>query len=285
MPSRSTNWTAFPYDAKAFDYGGAKLKKHWERLHRGDREPFPDEAALEALVEAHPALAPKGSLKAAAKTIQDAWRHYHQGDFGGAAEQGLSVGKLGYSVANKAANIYATYLEHDKDRKTSVLLSAVHRAEEIQSCAPSIPNAWYLHAQALGRYSQTLSVARALADGVGSKIKTSLERALELEPKHADANIALGLYHALVIQKIGSTFGAITYGASKDTGLEHFRAALRLNPDSAIARIEYANGLVMMFGKSKMQEALRLYQEAAAIEPLDAMERLDVELAKSELED
>jgi hypothetical protein len=40
-----------------------------------------------------------------------------------------------------------------------------------------------------------------------------------------------------------------------------------------------------MFGKAKMKEAERLYQEAAACVALDAMERLDVEAAKAELAD
>jgi hypothetical protein len=34
-----------------------------------------------------------------------------------------------------------------------------------------------------------------------------------------------------------------------------------------------------------MKDAERLYQEAAACEPMDAMERLDVDLAKAELDD
>jgi hypothetical protein len=41
----------------------------------------------------------------------------------------------------------------------------------------------------------------------------------------------------------------------------------------------------MMFGKSKMKQAIALYEDAAASEPADAMERLDVELAKEELAD
>ena len=40
----------------------------------------------------------------------------------------------------------------------------------------------------------------------------------------------------------------------------------------------------MLFGKARMAEAEKLYQEAAACKPADAMERLDVELARSELE-
>jgi hypothetical protein len=40
----------------------------------------------------------------------------------------------------------------------------------------------------------------------------------------------------------------------------------------------------MLEGDSRLREATRLYQQAAALEPLDAMERLDVELARTELE-
>jgi hypothetical protein len=49
--------------------------------------------------------------------------------------------------------------------------------------------------------------------------------------------------------------------------------------------VEYANGLVMLDGDKKMKEAEQLYADAAACEPADAMETLDVEMAKAELED
>jgi hypothetical protein len=49
--------------------------------------------------------------------------------------------------------------------------------------------------------------------------------------------------------------------------------------------VEYANGLVMLEGDKRMKEATKLYEDAAACQPLDAMERLDVEMAKAELED
>jgi hypothetical protein len=74
-------------------------------------------------------------------------------------------------------------------------------------------------------------------------------------------------------------------GADAATGLAMYERALELNPGSAIAMIEYANGLVMLEGDKKMKDAEKLYADAAACEPLDAMERLDVEMAKEELED
>ena len=48
--------------------------------------------------------------------------------------------------------------------------------------------------------------------------------------------------------------------------------------------IEYANGLVMLEGEKKLKEATRLYEQAAAAKPMDATERLDIELAKAELD-
>ncbi len=283
MASKAGKWKAFPGKGEDFDHAGATLKKHWARLHLGDCEPFPDAAHVKASVETFPELKPKVSAEEAAKVLQEAWRAYHRGEFQQAIELGLSIGRLGYNAANKAANIHATYLEDDKDRKAALFLDAIHRAETLQQSAPGLANSWYFYAQAMGRYGQSISVTKALAEGLGGKVKASLEKALELEPKHADAHIALGAFHANVVNKMGALAGRLTFGASKDSALQHFTAALKLNPDSVIARIEYANGLAMLFGKAKLGEATRLYEGAAQCEPMDAMEWLDVELAKAEI--
>ncbi|HEY5863905.1 MAG TPA: hypothetical protein VIX61_12490, partial [Casimicrobiaceae bacterium] len=145
-------------------------------------------------------------------------------------------------------------------------------------------NAHYLYAFALGRYSQGISVAKALAQGFGGKIKDALATAQKLEPKHAEAWTAYGAYQAEVIAKVGGIVAGMTYGAKKDSALECYQKALKLFSESPIAHIEYANGLMLLFGKSKIDEATKVYEKAAACKPADAMERLDVELAKSELE-
>ena len=255
-------WKRFTQADKAYVYAGAALKKHWERLHRGDREPFP-----------------------ADEQVQEAWRLYHQGDFQQACELGLSLGLPGYAVANKAATIYATYLEDNEKKKLALFEEAAARGEEQMGKMPKYPNAFYFYALALGRYSQGISVAKALTQGLGTKVRDALTQALKLNPDHADAHIALGAFHAEVINKVGAMVGGLTYGAKKDAAIDHYEKALKLNPDSAIARIEYANGLVMLFGEAKMKQAEALYHEAAACQPADAMEHLDVEAAKAELEE
>jgi len=255
-------WTAFPHVDKAYAYTGATLKTNWDRLHRGDCEPFPKD------------------IKS-----QEAWIAFHAGEYEKAVEAGLGAGTSGYNAADKAICIYANYLEKSEARKLKLFEEAAARCEELQKKEPKNVNAYYLHAYALGRYSQGISVAKALTRGLGGKVKASLEQALKLEPRHADAHIALGTYHAEIIDKVGALIGGMTYGANRDTGMAHFDKALKLNPDSAVARIEYANGMIMLLGKARMKDAEKLYRDAAKCTPLDAMERLDVELARSELED
>jgi hypothetical protein len=254
-------WTAFPYDNAGYTFDAAMLKKKWGRLHAGDAEPLPKDDKVLA-----------------------AWALFHAGEFHKATEAGLKAGGAGVTAANKAQAIYANYLEKSEKTKLAMFMEVAERAEAQAAEDPKNPNAHYLMAYALGRYSQGISVAKALAQGLGGKVKTALETAIRLQPKHADAHIALGAFHAEVIDKVGSLLGR-TQGASKDTGLAMYKTALKLNPTSAIAMVEYANGLVMLEGDKKMKEAEKLYADAAACEPMDAMERLDVEMAKAELED
>ncbi|QNP58847.1 hypothetical protein [Paenacidovorax monticola] len=254
-------WTPFPH-ASDYRFDAGSTKKQWARLHAGDAEPCPRDPA-----------------------VLEAWSLFHAGDFQRATEAGLSAGGAGVTVANKAMAIYATYLEPREKVRLDLFLQVAARAEAQAKAEPDNANAWYWHAYALGRYSQGISVAKALAQGLGGKVKDSLEKAIALAPKHADARIALGAFHAEVIDKVGSLIGGMTYGAKKDTGLKLFQEALKLNPGSAIAMIEYANALVMLDGDKKMKEATQLYEKAAACDPLDAMERLDVDMARAELEE
>ena len=277
-------WKPFPHDSTAYAYEGLALKKAWTELHRGDCEPFPDAAFVKAAFAKHPRL--QGALDAekTAAALQSAWRAYHQGDFASAVDEGKALGPIGANAANKAASIYATYLETDSERKREMFLQSAERAEALQAAAPDFVNAFYFHAQALGRYSQEISIAKALAQGIGGKVKASLDKAIRLEPNHAEAHIALGAYHAEIVNKVGAMLAKLTYGASKEEALKHFALARRLLPDSAIARIEEANGLVMLFGKAKLREAEKLYAEAAKCAPADAMQKLDAEHAREEVE-
>ena len=250
-------WNKFPHDQKAITYTGDALKKNWEALHKGDGEPYPKDAAL-----------------------QEAWRQFHAGNFADAAESGV-----GHTVAIKATSIYATHLEKKDAAKIKFYQDAMAMATALMKSDAKNPNAHYQYAYAAGRYSQSISIMKALKEGYGGKIKAALETTLKLDPKHAEAHTAMGAYHAEIIDKVGAMMGKLTYGANKDASVEHYEKAIKLNPASPIAQIEHANGLLMLFGDKQEDKAVKLYEKAAKMKGRDAMEVLDIEMAKNELEE
>jgi tetratricopeptide (TPR) repeat protein len=281
----TSGWAAFPHDAKAFVHAGDALERAWPKLHAGDCEPFPDARRAAALLKAAGNAAPKG-LDAAglAQALQEAWRAFHRGDFKGAFEAGTALGPVGASVAVKAIGIHATHLVASDAEKLKRFEQGARLAEAAIEALPAEANSHYRHAFALGRYSQGLSVAKALKEGIAGKVRTALETTLELAPGHAEAHTALALYHAEIIDKIGAMIGGLTYGAKAGEAEKHIKSALKLTPASPIAHVEHGNVLMLLHGEKQEAAAAGAYEKAAKLKPLDAMEALDAAYARSELE-
>ena len=254
-------WVAMPYrDTPRFD--AATVLQQWRRLHVGHGMPPP-----------------------APGPLAEGWAFYHSGEFERAANLGLRHGREGLVLANQATAIYANYLEPREACRQAMFKQVAERAAAQVEDEPENWQALYWQAYALGRYSQGISVARALAQGLGSKVKGALERVIALQPRHAAAHVALAAFHAEVIDKVGALVGRMTYGVRAETAIELFQHGLELHPNSPGALMEYARGLLMLEGEARTAEATGLYERAAAIEPVDARERLDVELARAGLSD
>ena len=259
-----STWAAFPHDNSAYYYDGTSLQEHWQLLHSGDRVEWPNGENAQALVEA--------------------WQAFHQGDFEQSVKLADAVGIEGHAIANKATGIYADYLEEDEARQQELYESIIERAERAMETYPEDPNSFYFHAYGLGRYSQSISITKALSQGLGGKVRKSLETTLELNPEHAEAHLAMGLFHAEILNKVGKLVGGMTYGASADEALKHFDQALELAPQLPIIHIEYGNGLYLLYGDKRIQDMTKAYQQAVEIETKDAMQHLDQEFAAAELE-
>ncbi|MCB1917956.1 MAG: hypothetical protein KDG52_19865 [Rhodocyclaceae bacterium] len=280
-----SSWKPFPYGDRAYRYSGEALRNAWPRLHRSDREAFPSCQAIEVRLSGRPGFA-NGELDPAnvAARLQSAWRAFHAGDFAQAVHGGLSLGPIGCVVAARATLVHAIYLENEPARRLAIIGDAIRHCEALLPKAEDWPNAWYVHAMALGRYSQLVSVVKALATGLGNKVRASLQRVIQLEPGHVDAHVALGVFESEVVANLGSVGAALTFGARRDTAIEHFVAARRLAPDSAMVLLEQARALDRMYGQARSAEIYELYEAAAACQPADARERMDVELARRQLE-
>jgi tetratricopeptide (TPR) repeat protein len=224
-------------------FDAARVRAQWQELHRGDQEPMP-----------------------ADPRVLDAWVLYHRGEFQAAAIAGDALGDAGAIVASKARLIYADYLEPREKARLDLFAAVATRCEALAAQHP-----------------EGVSVAKALAKGMGAKVKAAFEAALKLQPEHADAYIALGAFHAEVIDKVGALIGQLTYGAKRETALHLFEQGMARIPQAAIALTEYGKGLLMLDGETRLTEAQRLYEEAASVTPMDAMEHLGVERVLAEL--
>lgn len=285
MATRKSAWAKFPHDQKAFDFAGEKLRKSWPALHAGDKEPFPDDKHAARLLKAVGKLGPKGlDAPTLAARLQEAWRAFHHGDYEQAFAAGEALGPLGASVAVKALGIHATYLVDGEEEQVERFKRAVDIADAARAALPAEANSYYRHAFALGRYSQRINIAKALKQGLAGKVRESLDETLELSPSHAEAHTALALYHAEIIGKIGALIGGMTYGAKASEAEKHIQTALKLTPASPIVHVEHANLLLLLHGDKKETAAANAFEKASKLKPLDAMEKLDAEHARQQIE-
>jgi len=240
-----------------FAYDVPLLKKNWPRLHASDQEAWPQ-----------------------SPQVLQAWAHLHNGQLELAYRQGCALGPAGATVANRAACLYATQLDPQAPEHQSLCLAVAERAEQQLQQDGGNANAYFLLACALGRYSQSLSVAKGLAQGLGSRIKGALESAMALQPRHADACFALGSFHADIIDKVGLLIGNMTLGARREVSLEMFERGFALQPDSPSGLLDYATALLMLDGEARRDEATTLCARAARLRALDARSFLEIAAAR-----
>ncbi|MCD6664528.1 hypothetical protein ACFQNJ_02870 [Hydrogenophaga bisanensis] len=256
----SAPWTPTP-EAIVGRLDPVDVERRWSRLHAGDALDRPTDAAL-----------------------LEGWTDYHNGHFQRARDAGLRAGSAGWSLAQKATCVYAVYVEPHESTRLILLSDVAERALEHQALDRRQAAAWYWQGYALGRFSQGISVAKALAQGIGARVKAALEQTVTLQPAHADGHLALASFHAEVIDKVGELIGGMTYGARRTVGLDHYERAVSLVPDSPVFLYEQASGLLKLDGDGAQERSMRLLEAAGQREPADAMERLYVCLARADLD-
>jgi tetratricopeptide (TPR) repeat protein len=282
---KKSSWAALPKAANAFDFSGDALKKAWKDLHAGDTECFPDAKRTGALIKAAGRAAPKKHDEASlAEALQAGWAAFHEGHFEEAFEIGTGLGVVGASLATKAMGIHAAYLVTDADEKLARFETVAELAEAAIAALPLEANSHYRRAFGLGRYSQGISIAKALKQGLAGKVRDSLEKTLAIAPDHAEAQLALAVYHAEIVSKVGGMIGGLTYGAKASEAEKLLASAMKVMPKSPVVHLEQGHVALLIGGSKGEDVAVAAYEKAAKLKPRDAMEWLDAHHAASQIE-
>lgn len=236
-----------------------------------------------ALVAAPPLLA-AAAAGAAAQTIEDAQAAYTEGRFLEAAEIGEALGTSeGYALATKSIAIHGFYLAADEE-KQGLYERAMELGEMAVEADPSNPEAHYQSAHALGRYSQTIGAMTALRRGYGGRIRDLLEATLARDSTYWEANLALGGWHADIVDRAGRFMARVTYGANRGEATTNFERAMELNPGSRLVIFEYSLRMPLLKGREGRELQREMMLEASRLPLGDAYDRLIQERLLAELE-
>ena len=221
---------------------------------------------------------------AAAQSIEIARAIQDEGRFVEASEIAETLGTSdGYALAAESAALYGHYIAGEPERE-SVFGRAMTLAEEAVRLDPSNPEAHFQLAHAMGRYAQTIGAAKALARGYASKVRDSIEAALELDPEMAAAHLSLATWHAEMINSAGIA-ARVVYGASKKRARSHYERAEELAPDEKMVYVEHALGLLLLNDRKNRGKARELLERAIETPAKDALDRLLDERAAAKLAD
>jgi tetratricopeptide (TPR) repeat protein len=214
---------------------------------------------------------------ALAAGLQDAQALYTKGEFQKASEVAQATGGSGgLTFAAKANSIYAS-TRPTGEQEALYVKSETYATQAIKLDAKN-DYAYFELARALGRISQLRGVLAALTQGLGTKVKDNLDKALSLNPKNPSAMVALGLWNAEIVAKgVGFLYGAD--GAKVAPLMEK---AISIEPDVMIHRIEYAKALMLLDAKNKAK-AIELLEKAITLKVNDAAEEMDLARAKKDL--
>jgi hypothetical protein len=209
--------------------------------------------------------------------LQDAQALYAKGEFQKASDTAVAAGGAdGFAFAAKANSIFAN--TRPAGEQENLYVKSENYATQAIKLDAKLDTGYFELARAIGRLSQLRGVGAALLQGLGTKVKDNLDKAISLNAKNASAMVALGLWHSEIIAK-GAGF---LYGADGGKVGPLMEKAIALEPDVMIHRIEYARALMLLDAKNKAK-AVELLEKAVTLKVNDAAEAIDFERAKKDL--
>ena len=215
-----------------------------------------------------------GAASLQADALADARAAFDAGRFLEAAEQAANVGSAeGLVLASWALRVHGAYQAAPEGQQEH-FEQAMQHAQAAIELARDDPWTHLESSSAIGRYAQTIGIGQALTGGYGGKMRDALHRALELDPDHAFAHLALGSWHANVVDRTGALVGRMTFGATRKKAMEHLERALALAPDDQAVLLESGTALLVIDADKHRERALELLTAAAAVPPGNAYETL-----------
>jgi tetratricopeptide (TPR) repeat protein len=217
---------------------------------------------------------------ARAEPLEDAKTLFARGSFLEASRLAEGVNtSVGLAFAARALSEYAA--EQPQANREALYVQCERLARRAIALDSRSADGFFELGAAVGNLSNLRGAAYAVVNGVATQVRDNFERALERNPRHVLALVALGRWHAEIVARgVGFLFGGDAVRV-----LALFDRALGADPKSIFVRLEYARALLVLDASKNRARARGLLEAALELEPRDYLERkhasrVSLELAK-----
>lgn len=214
------------------------------------------------------------SAHAADVTLARVQHLYDVGNFRAAALGGASMATPdSLALAARARLVRAAYLL-PPDRAKAELDKAEVLARAALKRDPHHFEASLQLAIALGYRARVQGYVNAHFNGLATEGRALIDRALRQKPGSAWAHAIMGAWHAEIVQGAGSGLAGALYNAGQQRALKAFDQAVRLAPENAVIRLEYAKALIKLKHRQGWPPARAQLRVALKVEPDDHLAAL-----------
>ncbi len=254
------------------------LARQWVLLHVGDHEPWPDAQRAARLRRATGATDDDEAL---AQALQEGWCDYHSGRFASAHARGAAQGLAGAGLTLRAGWAQAHYVLDGAEARRAWLKGLLPLAQCLRETLADEPNSHLHHARLLAELLATQE-AHAHADTAAVQSQhQALLQALQLMPRHGEAQLQLGMFHALVTARMGALSAHLGCATSATAAEHHLELARRLLPTQPRAWLETARALEMLSGRRRAAAVAEALRRAIKQTARDAAAALDIAQARA----
>jgi hypothetical protein len=277
-------WRAFPFDKKEYHYTPKTLEENWPYLQRQSNDPFPDASHIAKLLSDNPnlknAIPHYKSVNKVADTLQEAWIAFFKGQFQKATQLGYSLGPIGHCVAFYAQSTYASRLETNKQKRHALWEDILQRHEKSKALTKYDVTTQFFAFFSMARLSEELSMPTVVARDYLNIMIQALAEMNAQDPNNIFVLAALGSKDAGVVRKLGKLMARLAFDANHETIERYYLKAINQNKQLPTVHIEYAQALLYMYGKKKLDEAIQHMRTASEVPPLYALESMNTFKAK-----
>lgn len=177
------------------------------------------------------------------------------------------------ALAFRARTLLAKVMCGEGEPDRQVLGAALEAANAALALEPRHGEGRLQKAISLSLMTRTMSLGEASDTGYGGQAKDLAESVLTDNPANPYALGFLAVWHVEVHRRGGSV-GAMVMGASLKTARRHYAEAVRIAPQDAGLRWQWARALAALDAKKYRKEIEAELAAAMAIDPLTELDRV-----------